>query len=609
MSRRIRNEGGAVAVMFALLAVVFMSIAAMGVDLGNAWQAKRQVQAGSDLATEAGAGIKAANLPSNGTVNTCSYGAAGALATDQSVKDIASYLASQAYPSNTGSGYSSMLANLPGQLTDCDMSNGEVVYGTPKNTGGVWQVAYNKNQLSLVAPPKKVDFGLAGIMGFHSVNVNGVSTVEIRSPKMRTLPFYGFSGCDYGPQTLQQPNNGQSASTVNLANSDQPSPASQNTATLTSVSPPSYPVDNTPTPEPITLIGTNLTGVQQIGFFESGNATVGPSPVISTTFNVVSDTKITMADIPSLARGVAGVQEFWYIRVMKNGQWSSVYVGNGGGATLNTPILTIGVPPLVCGQGSSAGNFGTIKLSHAGYTGWDNIGAANVALGLDSTLSIYPQASRPADGTCSTSQPATILWTAEGTNCVDTDTGMSSDVATGGFIGIGSSKVNGGTSYLLKPTGKTTCGAGGSEATTSILGQAVNNDTLTCFFTDPNIHVGDIDTDPTLPGAYTGPAVISDKIYDSPRFGYVPILPVQPTSGGSNKYQIIDFRACFITDQTASAQFGATPSATNGINMDSNGVHSVQVIFLNPNALPDPVVKNGTINYVGSGPKAALVVN
>jgi hypothetical protein len=201
-----------------------------------------------------------------------------------------------------------------------------------------------------------------------------------------------------------------------------------------------------------------------------------------------------------------------------------------------------------------------------------------------------------------------VFWTADGTNCVDTDTGMSANVATGGFLGLGSSRVNGGADYLLKPNHKTNCGPGGTEALTSILGQSINNDTLTCFFTDPNVHVGDIDTDP-LSGGYAGPPVISDKIYDSPRFGYVPILPVQPVNGGSNKYQIIDFRACFITDQPASAVKGDPPSATNGINMDSNGVHSVQLIFLNPNALPNPPVKNGTINYVGTGAKIPVLVN
>jgi hypothetical protein len=138
----------------------------------------------------------------------------------------------------------------------------------------------------------------------------------------------------------------------------------------------------------------------------------------------------------------------------------------------------------------------------------------------------------------------------------------------------------------------------------------VNNDTLTCFFLSPSTHISDVDTNPAA-GGYTGSTpLISSKIYDSPRFAYVPVLRVQPSQGGSNKYQIVDFRACFITDQPPSAIKGDPPgSATNGFTMDSNGVNSVQVIFLNPNALPNPPVKNGTINYTGSGPKVPILVN
>jgi hypothetical protein len=188
---------------------------------------------------------------------------------------------------------------------------------------------------------------------------------------------------------------------------------------------------------------------------------------------------------------------------------------------------------------------------------------------------------------------------------VDTDTGMSAKVATGGFLGLGSAAV-GGNQYLLKPNGKTKCANGGTaEATTVLMNQTINNDTLTCFFTNSTVHVGDVDA-----GNYTQSApVISDAIYDSPRFGYVPVLPVQPANGGSNKYQIIDFRACFITDQPASAVKGDPPNAGNGIVTDNNGIKAVSVIFLNPNALPNPPVKDGTINYVGSGEKVPLLVN
>ena len=54
---------------------------------------------------------------------------------------------------------------------------------------------------------------------------------------------------------------------------------------------------------------------------------------------------------------------------------------------------------------------------------------------------------------------------------MDTDTGMSANVATGGFLGLGSSAV-GGNQYLLKPNGKTKCANGGTtEATTVLMGQ------------------------------------------------------------------------------------------------------------------------------------------
>ena len=137
---------------------------------------------------------------------------------------------------------------------------------------------------------------------------------------------------------------------------------------------------------------------------------------------------------------------------------------------------------------------------------------------------------------------------------MDTDTGMSANVRDrrlprDRLVGVG------GNQYLLKPNGKTKCANGGTtEATTVLKGQTINNDTLSCFFIDSTIHVADVD-DNTY--SLTAPA-ISDAIYDSPRFGYVPVLPVQPANGGSNKYQIIDFRACFITDQPASAVKGRT---------------------------------------------------
>ena len=254
MKQRRRDERGAVAVMVGLLSVVLLSMAAMGVDLGNAWAQKRQVQAGSDLAAEAGAGIKGANLPAT-TVHSCSYGNAGAVSTDQSVKDISDLPGQPGVPDvapgrRTAATWRTSRPSSP----TATWPTGRSSTASPTFTAGAWSVAFNKNQLSLVSPPNHVDFGLAGIMGFSGVDVNGVSTVEIRSPKFAALPFYAFSGCDYGPQTLQQPNNGHAA---------RPSccyaPTDTNNATLTSINPISYPVDTTgPAIEPTGAHGLQL---------------------------------------------------------------------------------------------------------------------------------------------------------------------------------------------------------------------------------------------------------------------------------------------------------------------------------------------------------------
>jgi Flp pilus assembly protein TadG len=600
MRRRRQDEAGAIAVIFALLVTLMFVMAALTVDLGNAFMEKRERQKDTDLATLAGAGISGANLPATSAAlcADATYAGPRANPADGGVTESATYLARQI--GGTATAYAAA-------WTDCSATNGEIVYGLPKrNSAGKWEATFNKNQLSLISPPKHVEYGFAKVIGTSGNDVQGVSTVEIKSPKFSTLPFYAYSGCDYGPQTLQQPNNGQSSDLIRLAFPDDPNPANSNVAELTSVTPNFYPAGTaTGTMQPITLAGTNLTGVTEVGFFESGNAVDGPPPVTTTAFTITNANEIKVPDLPDQARGVTGVQQFWYIRVKKaTGQWSAVYTGTNGNPVLNAPRLTIGTPPLLCGQGSSSGNFGTLLLSHSGFSGWDSVGAANVALGLTNSLAVYPPGG-PADGTCSSAQTTTVLWTADGTNCVDTDTGMSANVASGGFLGLGSSAV-GGNQYLMYPNGKTKCANGGTqEATTIIATRTVNDDTLTCFFNSPSTHISEV-IDP----AYAGAPLISSDIYGSPRFGYVPILKIQPSNGGSEKYQIIDFRACFITDQPPSSVKGDGPStATNGFVMDNNGVKSVQVIFLNGNALPNPPVKNGVINYIGSGPKIPILVN
>ena len=308
---RHRDEQGAVAVMVGLLTVLLLTMAALGTDLGQAWAQKRQLQGGSDLATLAGAGINGNDLPAPSVGKVCSYGT-GALATDPASVDVARYLASKSYSPTLAPAAvpAATVSAMATQLTDCNVQNGEVFYGQPSfnKTSGTWSNVYNKNQLSLVSPPSRVDFGFARILGFNSVNVVGQSTVEIRSPQFSALPFYAFNGCDYGPQTLQQPNNGHSASAVMLYK-----PSDNAAATLTSITPTSYPVDTTGTvTEKLVITGSGFTNVHagrilRVRERRRRAATGRPSTTRGVKFTISPDGKtITIPDLPDQTRGVSG---------------------------------------------------------------------------------------------------------------------------------------------------------------------------------------------------------------------------------------------------------------------------------------------------------------
>ena len=135
----------------------------------------------------------------------------------------------------------------------------------------------NKNEITVITPKSLVDYGLAGAMGpgHDNLNLQTKATVAIKSAKIPTLPFYAYTGCDYGPQTISEPNNGHAATTVNLF-----APSDTNAATLTSLSPPHAAPNSTTTT--LTITGTNLSNVTLVGFFESGNSSAGPNPETST---------------------------------------------------------------------------------------------------------------------------------------------------------------------------------------------------------------------------------------------------------------------------------------------------------------------------------------
>ncbi len=595
-----RDERGVTAIIFALCAVLLFSLGALVVDLGNAQQRHRDTQTEADFAALAG-----------GAGNNLPGPQATPLASDPAVASVATYLLKNWTFSDGGSTPS--LSVLEQNLTDSTGltkpdTNGQVYYGHFTASG---TLVHNLNQLTVVTPNARVDFGLANAMGYSHTNVAALATVEIRSPKIDELPFYAATGCDYGQQTISQPSNGTGggSTTRYLAfGSD------TNAAGMLALNPAQIALDDTKSN--LVINGSNFTNVTQVGFFENGNQVQsGPPPVIvlSTGFTINSASKITVA--APLPAAVTSVQDTWYVRVYIAGavnKWSDE----------NTALpLTVGDPLLQCAQGSSDGNFGTIQLSNAEVknpTAANDVIAANIIGPLDHSLAVFPKAHQGSPWTCTTAMSWTVVWPNDGTNCVDTKTGLPQGAATEGFItGVDILASPGHEAGRLDLNGGTGAGTGCNPDTglpvTRIVNAGsptksytINNDTLSCFLVDKtgSTNIGDIDS----PNYNLSDPALTQQIYNSPRFFWVPVFGVVPVSGGSSKYQIVDFRPTFITDQPNSATYSTAATANNGITIKSNALQSVQVVFLNDNSVPPPP-GGKTSPYVGTGPKFVQLID
>jgi hypothetical protein len=129
---------------------------------------------------------------------------------------------------------------------------------------------------------------------------------------------------------------------------------------------------------------------------------------------------------------------------------------------------------------------------------------------------------------------------------------------------------------------------------------SIVNDVLSCYL-NPGHTLSE------LLSANPASNIVSDAIFDSPRFFFVPVLNAseQPQNGF---YPIVDFRAVFITDESPS-----TPaSAGNGIYYTNSGqnISQLTVFAFSMTALPDTAAnEGGTIPFIGAGPKIPVLTN
>jgi hypothetical protein len=602
------DERGAVAIFYALVAVMLMGIAALAVDLGNGISRKSDVQGQADFAAlAAGAQL---GTETSGTVPTAVLQAAmDQLNSNRVLNDNGTCRAQAPCVASTA------------VLTNGNLADGEVRFCSGLNTPAA---GCRKSGLQVVAPQAKVDFGFAGIFGVSSIEVEGTATVGNFSP-VGTLPMYAVSGCDYGRQTLTDPANGQGTplTVPTLA-----FPADNNGAVLNALAPPQVPKDAVGVNLAITVTGPDH--VNSVGFFRP--ASLGP-PVVTGAPEIVpivqgpsnptvpvdgNNNFQTVINV-TIPTTVTAIEDVWWVRVF-SGPGAAAAHQNKWSLNTGALPLRIGATVLECGQGSSGGNFGTLSLERTDVSSVNDQLAMNI-IDLQAPTSMKANTD-PAisflNSQCFEGVPSSVghdvavitdlpnPGQSPGTNCVSTDTGLPASAATSGLItGIGSTKGR----LRDKPTASGCSPTGGSNNAAITLQSttySVNNDTLSCFLT------GNHNLQEITSANYNSGSALSEDIFNSPRFFYVPVLKQEPISGGSNRYWIIDFRPAFLTDEvvaSTSTRSGAdTATSENGIHIEQNQIKSIKVLFFNIAALPDRT--DGAVqDYIGVGPRILRLVD
>lgn len=578
--RRSRHERGTVAIVVALSSTMLFALCALGVDLGNGFARKRDIQTQADLAALAAAAYLPADLV-NDANNADIYDAATEYATRNKV-------AGQ--------------VTATWDFSDADKTNGYIEF-------------VGANKLRLYAPTSRVNFALAPAAGLpNHMNVSAVAAAEIRSPG-KSMPFFVSQSCGWNDQTILDQTSGAPAPGYVPTLDPTSSPTSN--AKIQIINPTSAAKNATPPTMVLTATTNNgFDNVDQVGFTAEGADASHhfPAPIVSGSGNSLTVT------VPN---GVMLQDRVWWVRVHKtNGRWSS---------SDNAKSFVVGDPGAdgSC-DSKNSGNFGSLALSRNDVNSSRYL-EENMAQGIQHGMDSYP-APYPAD--CSTTIPPAVLDSGTPVdgrllNCLVTDSGADlQQRATEAFItdtrqGTPAKLAVDGdtnkTGRYTKPDGfdyLTNCHGAPSDRPIDVTGPGpdvpINNDVLSCFITGD-----DALGNPVTVGAVSAPTgapehVISSAIFDSPRFFWLPVLVDDPSGGRSGSYAIVEFRPVFITDQPDTAS-RAAPSIdgenNNGIEMASGNVEKIRVRAINYESLPEftgDMVH--TIDYVGVGTKIVRLV-
>jgi hypothetical protein len=574
MSAKRRDESGVYAVLFGILVLVLVSMAALAVDIGNAVARKSDVQGQADFAALGAAAQLEAN---SGVIPDAALTEARLLLNENRARN---------WGDDCSTGPMCIANNL--QLTNKILADGEVRFAN----GG----------LQVLTPFENVDFGLAEVMGFSDHDVQGDATVRIGSYGYMSMPAYAVNPCDYGRQVLTDPASGHSVP-VN------PPPLAHdghvNQAQLVSITPTQLAYDPAPViPPTISVSGKGkLVNTTHVGFFS--DTLTFHTYALPTPVSVNGNWTLNNIQVPA---AVTGSEEVWYVRVLSNEANTPDPADDKWSASDEAVPLRIGNAVLECDSDVYGGNFGTIRMDRYDEEGEEL--ARNFAEGFEDPIQVIQHQPIPIPGgECHHNDSYGSVESDEGsigfhpdTDCLLTDPGLPANAATDGLI-------KGGSGFKGRLTDKPTragCdpSGGSSYRTVNVQGNySINDEVLSCYMTNS--------TDPLSAIAtknYSGGPLLHSDIWDSPRFTFVPVLAVQP-SKGLKRYSVIEMRPAFITDESLATIKGAhTATTDNGVLVENNDITQLTVIFFNINALP-PDPDGDIIAYLGDGPKAIQLID
>lgn len=615
--RRERSERGATAVIIGILAVVLFSIAALAVDLGNAWARKRAVQTQVDVSA-----ISAGSLLPMTALNK----------TDIADR-VAAYLnENQAVGQDPITGV---------QLVDASAPNGEVYFQDEDGNACLDDCV----RMSVLAPQARVDFGFARVMGMSHTEVQRTATVQVVSslpPANKMIPFWLPSGCGYGPAQADT-SGGTSASapttsatpTVTVSATGSASPTGTTSPTTTTS--PSVTISPTVLP---TSTGTHLlTGASPLAVTQGSSRTISDyriSAVPSNTdraslrfyspdgsryveYTVAQDKPKGTLVVPPFTIGseITATSGDWRVYAMVQPQGNSspefsatslvvrvtataspsptvsssvpTSPATGTTAASSSPTTASASPtsiPVSC-VGQDRGNFGQLQSPRKSDLGRQGNLAMNLAKGLDHQLVPFVFAST-LDETkdCGDEQHGFITGAEPdtepepGRNCIISDEGNDGPWVMDGLV----EGTDGERGRLDATRGHSSCPNGTQVRTDkTVSGISINDDVLSCFLRN-NATLTDLTQATGVTQSMLDPSVV-----DSPRFVWLPV--VYANDRAQKEFQpILQFVPGFITDETTLT--GAT--SANGLDIVGHSVKVLHTFIFNKDALPineqDPTV-------------------